>query len=119
MGGVLERQRRKASLAEIRSPEVAPALHELQDLGERFRQHITRIDDPRRRPPPKDEGMNSAAPVRVRRGYPLQLPPVFHALGSELKGFASTRAATRNTIAYVPHFERQQRHEALARNSPA
>jgi hypothetical protein len=40
----------QAALAEIRSPEVAPALHELQDLGERLRQHINRIDGPRRRP---------------------------------------------------------------------
>ena len=40
----------QAALAEIRSPEVAPALHELQDLGERLRQHINRIDGPRHRP---------------------------------------------------------------------
>jgi hypothetical protein len=40
----------QAALAEIRSPEVAPALHELQDLGERLRQHINRIDGARHRP---------------------------------------------------------------------
>jgi hypothetical protein len=40
----------QAVLAEIRSPEVAPVLHELQDLGERLRQHINRIDGPRHRP---------------------------------------------------------------------
>jgi len=40
----------QAALAEIRSPEVASALHELQELGERLRQHINRIDGPRHRP---------------------------------------------------------------------
>jgi hypothetical protein len=35
----------QATLAEIRSPEVAPALHELH-----LRQHINRIDGPRHRP---------------------------------------------------------------------
>jgi hypothetical protein len=40
----------QAALAEIRSPEVAPALRELQDLGEHLRRHINRVDAPRHRP---------------------------------------------------------------------